>query len=99
MDPKRLDVALADEFGGSSAERHVITREARDLADSGKPKRDRGHALTVPDVIQHLSDAPDDSSLVERWNWWMGSLDTAYGGYEHFTVRVVPDDEEADVDR
>jgi len=99
MDPKRLDVALSEEFGGDPDERRVITREARDLADSGKPKRDRGHALTVPDVLRHLSDAPDDSSLVERWNWWMGALDTAYGGYERFTVRVVPGDEEADLHR
>lgn len=99
MDSKRLESALAEEFGGTPAERRVIAREARDLADSGKPKRDRGHALTVPDVLRHLSDAPDGSDVVERWNWWMGALDTAYGGYQRFTVRLVEGDEEAGVNR
>lgn len=99
MDAKRLEAALAEEFGGTDAERRVVARQARDLADSGKPKRDRGHALTVPDVLRHLSDAPDDASLPERWNWWMGALDTAYGGYQRFTVRTVESDEEAGVGR
>lgn len=99
MDAKRLERALDEEFGGTAAERRVIAREARDLSDSGQPKRDRGHALTVPDVLEHLADAPADSSLVERWNWWMGALDTAYGAYQRFTVRAVANDEEAGVDR
>ncbi|GAB3413340.1 hypothetical protein GCM10027435_07140 [Haloparvum alkalitolerans] len=99
MDAKRLEAALAEEFGGTDAEQRVVARQARDLADSGKPKRDRGHALTVPDVLRHLSDAPDDASLPERWNWWMGALDTAYGGYAPFTVRVVEDDGTAGVNR
>ncbi|QHS17848.1 hypothetical protein [Halopenitus persicus] len=99
MDARRLETALAEEFGGSAAERRVVARQARDLSDSGKPKRDRGHALTVPDVLRHLSDAPEGSSLVERWNWWLGALETAYGGYDRFTVRVVADDDEVDVDQ
>jgi len=99
MDATRLERALEEEFGGTAAEQRVIAREARDLSDSGKPKRDRGHALTVPDVRENLADAPEDSSLVERWNWWMGALDTAYGGYQRFTVRAVENDEEAGVDR
>jgi len=41
-------------------------------------------------VIDHLGDAPDGSSLVERWNWWLGALDAAYGDYyDYFTVRFV----------
>ncbi len=99
MDPKRLDAALAAEFGGTAAERRAIVRSARDLADSGKPSRDRGHALTVPDIIRHLSDAPDDSSLLNRWNWWMGALDVAYGGYDYFTVRFIEGDDEAELRR
>ncbi|SEH61503.1 hypothetical protein SAMN05192561_11312 [Halopenitus malekzadehii] len=99
MDASRLETALAEEFGGSAAERRVVARQARDLSDSGKPKRDRGHALTVPDVLRHLSDAPEGWSLVERWNWWLGALETAYGGYNGFTVRVVADDDELDVDQ
>ncbi|MFC6615836.1 hypothetical protein ACFQAS_12915 [Halopenitus salinus] len=99
MDARRLESALAEEFGGSDAERRVVARQARDLADSGKPKRDRGHALTVPDVLRHLRDAPEGSTLAERWNWWIGALETAYGGYDRFTVRVVADDDELDVNR
>ncbi|MWV63948.1 hypothetical protein GRS48_03790 [Halorubrum sp. JWXQ-INN 858] len=99
MDSKRLDAALAAEFGGTRAERRAVVRAARDLADSGKPSRDRGHALTVPGVVSHLSDAPDDASLVDRWNWWMGALDTAYGGYDYFTVRFLEGDEEAGLRR
>jgi hypothetical protein len=45
-------------------------------------------------VIKHLGDAPDDSSLVDRWNWWLGALDVAYGGYDEFTVRFVEGDEQ-----
>lgn len=99
MDRERLEGALSEAFGGTDAERRAIARAARDLADSGKPSRDRGDTLTVPDVIRHLSDAPDDSSLVDRWNWWMGALEAAYGGYDYFTVRFVEDDEEAGLRR
>ena len=99
MDKERLEEALSEEFGGTGAERRAVARAARDLADSGNPSRDRGHALTAPGVIRHLSDAPDDSSLVERWNWWMGALEAAYGGYDYFMVRFVEDDEEAGLRR
>jgi len=85
MDSRRLESALEREFGGTTAERRAVARAARDLADSGQPSRDRGHALTVPGVTDHLGDAPDGSSLVERWNWWLGALDVAYGGYDYFT--------------
>ncbi len=93
MDPERLADALDAEFDGTAAERRAIVRAARDLTDVHKPTRDRGHALTPAEVVRHLSDAPDGSSLVERWNWWMGALDAAYGGYDYFRVRFVEDDE------
>jgi len=99
MDPTRLDEELEAAFGGTARERRVVAREARDLADSGKPERDRGHALTASDVVRNLSDAPAGSSLVERWNWWLGALDTAYGGYARFTVRAVGSEDEADANR
>jgi hypothetical protein len=99
MDRQRLERALEGEFGGTEAERRAVSRAARDLADSGRPSTDRGHGLTVPGVIGHLEDAPDDSSLVDRWNWWMGALDAAYGGYDYFTVRFVEDDEATDLRR
>ncbi|GAA0717347.1 hypothetical protein J2744_000596 [Halorubrum trapanicum] len=93
MDRQRLERALDDEFGGTESERRAVSRAARDLVDSGRPSEDRGQGLTVTGVIGHLEDAPDGSSLVERWNWWMGALDAAYGGYDYFTVRFVEDDE------
>ena len=57
MDRQRLERTLADEFGGTAAQRRAVARAARDLSDSGKPSRDRGHGLTVPAVVRHLSDA------------------------------------------
>jgi hypothetical protein len=99
MDRTRLENALAEAFEGSEAERRAVARAACDLADSERPSEDRGHALTVPGVIDHLDDAPDDSSVVERWNWWLGALDAAYGGYDYFTVRFVEGDEEAGLRR
>ncbi|QKY17870.1 hypothetical protein [Halorubrum sp. CBA1229] len=99
MDRKRLESALAEAFDGTAAERRAVSRAACDLADSGRPSEDRGHALTVSGVVDHLDDAPDGSSLVERWNWWLGALDAAYGGYDYFTVRFVEGDEEAGLRR
>ena len=93
MDRKRLENALNEAFSGTEAQRRSVARAACDLADSGRPSEDRGHALTVPEVVDHLEDAPDGSSLVERWNWWLGALDAAYSGYDYFTVRFVEDDE------
>lgn len=86
MNADELDRALADAFEGDAAERRVVVRQARDLADSGKPERDRGTPLAVDEVIADLADAPDDS-VAERWNWWIGALEVAYGGYEPFQVR------------
>ncbi|MFB6130599.1 MAG: hypothetical protein ABEJ28_07245 [Salinigranum sp.] len=87
MDDDALESALAAAFDGSPAERRVVVRGARDLADSGKHLADRGRPLTVEEVTENLGDAPDGTSLAGRWNWWMGALDVAYGGYEPFQVR------------
>jgi hypothetical protein len=89
LDPDELDAALADAFGGSDAERRVVVRQARDLADSGKAARDRGTPLTVSEIVANLADAPTDDSLASRWNWWLGALEVAYGGYAEFQVRAV----------
>ncbi|GAB7090676.1 hypothetical protein JCM18237_09470 [Halorubrum luteum] len=99
MDPDRLDTALAEAFGGTEAERRAVVRAARDLVDAEKPASDRGHALTVDDVVRNLSDAPDGSSVADRWNWWMGALEAAYGGYDYFTIRFTANDEEAGLRR
>ena len=92
IDPSELADVLEREFGGTEAECRVVARQARDLADSGKPERDRGAPLTVEEVVSELADAPADSSLPDRWNWWLGALEVAYGGYEPFQVRAVERD-------
>lgn len=82
--------SLEAAFGGREAERRVVARQARDLADSGKPERDRGDPLTAEEVVRQLRDAPADSTVAERWNWWLGALEAAYGGYHEFQVTRVP---------
>ena len=83
--------ALEREFEADESVRRVIARQARDLADSGKIEADREHELTTEDVVENMADAPADHDPIERWNWWLGSLETAYGGYERFTIRHVHD--------
>jgi hypothetical protein len=90
MDPAELETALESAFGGTAAERRVVARQARDLADSGKHEVDRDRPLTVEEVIENLEDAPEDTPLPSRWNWWLGSLEVAYGGYREFQVERVP---------
>lgn len=84
-----LDAALAEAFGGTDAERRVVVRQARDLADSGRVAADRGTPLTVDVVVDNLADAPADTSLAGRWNWWLGALEVAHGGYAPFQVTRV----------
>ncbi|WP_435362647.1 hypothetical protein [Haloarchaeobius sp. DYHT-AS-18] len=84
MQPGRLELRLEREFGGQA---HVVVREAVDLHDSGQYRRDAGHELTSDVIVDNLRDAPE-GDVVERWNWWLGSLALAYGDqYEYFTVR------------
>ena len=87
MDATELDRRLGEAFDASSSARRVVVRQARDLADSGAYRDDAGAELTPAAVVEHLRDAPDDHSLPERWNWWMGSLELAYGGYAEFEIR------------
>jgi hypothetical protein len=89
LDPGALDAALAERFGGTDAERRVVVRQAVDLADSGRAARDRGTALTVAEVVANLAEAPAGDSLPSRWNWWMGALEVAHGGYAEFQVTAV----------
>jgi len=92
VDTTRLKHTLIREFGGSEAELRVVIRQILDLVDSEQTVSDRGQELTVDELVGHLQDAPDDADLIERWNWWMGALDVAYGGYERFSVRFVRDE-------
>ena len=87
MDRDELERELAGRFGGDEQTRRAISRQARDLADSGRIEADFEYELTVDVVLDHLADAPDGHSLVERWNWWVGSLDLSEGGYQRFHVR------------
>jgi hypothetical protein len=79
---------LETAFDGSERARHIVARQARDLADSGRLQEDMGIELTAETVVSNLEDAPAEYSLAERWNWWIGSLDLSYGGYRRFSVRT-----------
>ncbi len=87
VDRERLERELAEAFGGDEETLRAVSRQAQDLADAGRIHEDFGHELTVRFVVDNLADAPDDHSLVERWNWWVGSLDLSQGGYRRFHVR------------
>ncbi|WP_265108991.1 hypothetical protein [Halosolutus halophilus] len=86
IDPERLESRLREEFGGTRAQSRVVVRQAVDLADSGQYHEDVGVDLTTRVVVDELSDAPDGGPP-ERWNWWIGSLELAYGGYGRFGIR------------
>ncbi|GAB3325381.1 hypothetical protein [Haloplanus salinarum] len=86
MDEERLDAALADAFDAGAGERRAVVRAARDLTDAGRLTTDRGTAPDAETVVAELADAPDGASLAERWNWWVGALDVAYGGYAEFRI-------------
>ncbi|MFW5974392.1 MAG: hypothetical protein ACOCPZ_03335 [Natrialbaceae archaeon] len=90
---EELIEALREAFDGEDGEYRVVARQARDLADAGIVAADRGERLTVAEIVRNLADAPEESSVAERWNWWLGALDAAYGGYREFEVRAVPREE------
>lgn len=88
IDPERLDRALERAFDGGEGERRAVVRAVGDLADSGRLVADRGADITVEMVVTELADAPEESSVSERWNWWIGALAVAYGDeYARFGVR------------
>lgn len=86
IDSDRLERRLRTAFGGTTAGRRVVARQAADLAASGRYETDVGVALDTDVVIDELSDAPDGGPP-ERWNWWIGALEVAYGGYGEFGVQ------------
>lgn len=89
VDPDHLERALRRTFGGSREEARTVARQAVDLADSGRYEADVGVPVTDDVVLEELADAPDGTPA-DRWNWWIGSLDLAFGGYAEFTVRRFP---------
>ncbi|MFC7228951.1 hypothetical protein N0B31_16220 [Salinirubellus salinus] len=86
MNRARLEASLRETFGPEPGSLRVVVRQAMDLAESGQYADDTGTELTVAELVEHLGDAPDER-LVDRWNWWVGSLELAYGGYAEFEVR------------
>ena len=86
LDPGRLELRLRREFGGTTGESRVVVRQAVDLHDSGRYEADVDAVVTNDVVIDELADAPNGTPA-DRWNWWMGSLEVAFGGYQRFTVR------------
>ncbi len=86
IDPERLEGRLRDAFGGTDGGSRVVARQAVDLADSGQYQADLGFELTNDIVIDELSDARTGSPP-DRWNWWIGSLELAFGGYRQFGIR------------
>ncbi|RQG92752.1 hypothetical protein EA462_00530 [Natrarchaeobius halalkaliphilus] len=91
IEPDRLESRLREEFGGGSSESRVVVRQAVDLADSCLYVDDVGSPLTNDVVIEELSDAREGTPAA-RWNWWIGSLDVAFGHYHQFSVRRYPYD-------
>jgi len=88
MERARLRRRLAAEFDDEAV--RTVVRAAGDLADSGQLATDAGYDLTADRVVEHLQDAPAAFTLAERWNWWVGSLELAYGpDYHQFRVRTV----------
>ena len=92
MDRDCLDRRLRQTFDASDGERRVVLREALDLHDDGRYADTHGAELTVEDVLDTHHEAPEDLGLVERWNWWVGALELAHGGYEAFRVRRYRED-------
>lgn len=86
MDREVLMLQLRQAYGGTPGERRAVARSADDLHDSGKYQTDTGTELDASRIIEELADAPGGTPA-ERWNWWMGALDLAYGGYDKFGVR------------
>ena len=86
MDRQELERTLRGTFDDADAA-GVVARQAGDMADGGQFDADFGGELTVDIVVENLQDAPDDYSLAERWNWWLGALDLSHGGYTRFSVR------------
>lgn len=87
MDRQALERRLRETFDTDAETASVVARQARDLADAGEFEADFDAELTAADVVGNLQDAPEDYSLVERWNWWLGALDLSHGGYARFSVR------------
>jgi hypothetical protein len=89
VEQDRLQAALAREFDADARECRVVARQATDLADSGALSADLGIDLTVDTVVSNLRDAPSESTLPQRWNWWIGAISVTHDGYDRFRIGVL----------
>ena len=87
MNRELLEIRLAKVFDSPPAERRVVVRQAGDLHDSAVYFDTHDRQLAVDIVIANLADAPDGLGLIDRWNWWIGALDLAHGGFDRFRIR------------
>ena len=87
VDRSKLATTLAEHFDAGETTARIVARQAGDLHDSRQLAYDLDMEVTVESVVAHLEDAPDDHSLIDRWNWWLGALELSHGGYERFKVR------------
>lgn len=82
-----LDDALTEAYEAAPAERRVVVRQAIDLADSGRwAATHDGTALSIDRIAHELDQAPEGEGLADRWNWWIGSLEVAFGGFGRFAI-------------
>lgn len=84
---QELADALIETFDASPAQCRTVARAADDLAATDQYHADVGAKLTTNRVLMELQDAPDAFDVVDRWNWWMGALELAYGEYNRFRVQ------------
>ncbi|WEL20282.1 hypothetical protein [Halorhabdus sp. BNX81] len=87
MDRRKLEAQLVETFDTEPETARIVARQATDLADSAQYAADFEGPLTVEIVVDNLNDAPEESDLIERWNWWLGALELSHGGYQRFRVR------------
>lgn len=87
VDRVHLREELIEYYQAADEQCRVVARAAGDLADTGQYEADVGVALTADQVVTELDDAPAEYTIVQRWNWWIGSLEVAYGGYDQFRIR------------
>lgn len=86
IEPGQLEIALRRRFHAPIGQARVVVRQAVDLDDSGRYERDFDHPLENDIVLEELSEAPH-GSLIDRWNWWIGSLEAAHRDYAEFGVQ------------
>ena len=90
VERKQIAARLDEEFSHCNGAVRPVSRQARDLVDAGYVAEDLGYQLTPDAVVSNLQDAPDGYTLEERWNWWVGSLELAYGSrYSEFRVQTT----------